>query len=537
MILSVVVPVYNQAAGIEANVAEIERRVAAGFDRRFEIVVVSDGSDDRTEEHALRHGSSRVRVFHYDRNLGKGYAVKLGARESHGRWVALVDADLDLDPAAIPGYLRLAEQEHLDFVVGSKRHPESQVSYPRSRRVTSWAYQQLVRVLFRLDVRDTQVGLKLFRREVADEVLPLLIVKQFAFDLELLAVARSLGFERIAEQPVRLDYQFTGSGVRSLAVLRALVDTLAIFYRLRILHYYDRKRRLIGPVGAARPRSTAPLVSAVCTRATAAGLPAGERLEIVELEAHGSMRDAARRAHGDVLALVARAGRVAVNFLSATVPLLEHTDVPAVVVPALAPLKGTLLTRAAAAVQESRLGGGGIYFRFTPGNIRRVGDFPTESVVIRRDVYLGLPDDTPTAAVCGALAARGTPALYTPETVVVVAPRPLFGPHLRAIASHGRARGLSLRRREPGAVRASTVGAFGLLVFAVALVPALLLGGVLLDVWVPLAVAYVLALALTALGGAARFRSLRVGALAFAGIAATHAVFTVSLIRGLVGRR
>src|SRR5262245_23091899 len=78
IVLSVVVPVYNQAAGIEANVAEIERRVAGGFDRRFEIVVVSDGSDDRTEEHALRHGSNRVRVFHYDRNLGKGYAVKLG---------------------------------------------------------------------------------------------------------------------------------------------------------------------------------------------------------------------------------------------------------------------------------------------------------------------------------------------------------------------------------------------------------------------------------------------------------------------------
>ncbi len=78
------------------------------------------------------------------------------------------------------------------------------VHYPRSRRVGSWLYQQFVRLLFKLDVRDTQVGLKLFRREVAEEVLPLLLVKQFAFDLEFLAVARALGYGRIREEPVPL---------------------------------------------------------------------------------------------------------------------------------------------------------------------------------------------------------------------------------------------------------------------------------------------------------------------------------------------
>ena len=76
--------------------------------------------------------------------------------------------------------------------------------------VSSWLYQQLVRLLFRLEVRDTQVGLKVFRREVAEQVLPLLLVKRFAFDLELLAVARAFGFDRIRELPIRLDYRFSG---------------------------------------------------------------------------------------------------------------------------------------------------------------------------------------------------------------------------------------------------------------------------------------------------------------------------------------
>ncbi len=64
-----------------------------------------------------------MRVIHYDRNLGKGYAVKLGALAAEGDWVALVDADLDLDPSAVPAFLEAARREGLDFAIGSKRHP------------------------------------------------------------------------------------------------------------------------------------------------------------------------------------------------------------------------------------------------------------------------------------------------------------------------------------------------------------------------------------------------------------------------------
>src|SRR5207237_2235062 len=115
------------------------------------------------------------------------------------------------------------------------------------------SYQQLNHFLFRLDVRETPAGLKVFRRGVVEEVMPLLLVKRFAFDLELLAVATALGYDRIRELPVRLDYRFTGSGVRSSAVLLALWDTAAIFYRLRILRTYERKRRLLHGAGLLAP--------------------------------------------------------------------------------------------------------------------------------------------------------------------------------------------------------------------------------------------------------------------------------------------
>src|ERR671937_2335889 len=262
-LLTVVIPVYNGGDQVVGNVEVIRRAIADRLpDVEIELLVVSDGSIDGTAERLLERRSEGVRVLHYDRNLGKGYAVKAGALAAHGEWIGLVDADLDLDPRSIPDYLDAARRDGLDFAIGSKRHPQSVVHYPRSRRAASWFYQQLNRLLFRLDVRDTQVGLKVFSRRVAEDVLPLLLVKRFAFDLELLAVARSLGYDRIRELPIRLEYRFSGSGVGSLAVLGALWDTAAIFYRLRILRTYERKRRFFRGAAATAPEQL-PLVSVV----------------------------------------------------------------------------------------------------------------------------------------------------------------------------------------------------------------------------------------------------------------------------------
>ena len=96
-VLSVIVPVYNLAGSIVENVRIIHDRVSAGIAGPLEVIVVSDGSVDRTDERLLAEKLADVRVLHYDRNLGKGYAVKVGALEARGRWIGYVDADLDLD--------------------------------------------------------------------------------------------------------------------------------------------------------------------------------------------------------------------------------------------------------------------------------------------------------------------------------------------------------------------------------------------------------------------------------------------------------
>jgi glycosyltransferase involved in cell wall biosynthesis len=238
--LSVVVPAYREGKRIYDNLIRLLDELNK-LDATYEVIVVSDGNTDATVREARRVGSPRVRVFHYPMNIGKGFALSLGVAQCVGELVTFIDADMELDPANIAVFIDLMESSNCDAVIGSKRHPDSKVSYPRFRRFQSWAYQILIRLLFNLNVRDTQTGLKLFRRQVLLESLPLLAIKKFAFDLELLVVARQLGYRNVCEAPISLDFQFE-STVNLGSAGRVLWDTAAIFYRLRILRYYERRR-------------------------------------------------------------------------------------------------------------------------------------------------------------------------------------------------------------------------------------------------------------------------------------------------------
>ena len=242
MQLSVVVPAYREGPRIHQNLRRLLHELDQ-LETDYEVVVVSDGNTDATAAEAERVGSDRIKVLQYPVNRGKGFALRLGVDQSTGRLVTFIDADMELNPAEIKNFIELLREQNADIVIGSKRHRLSRVHYPMFRRLQSVGYQLLIRLLFDVGVRDTQTGLKLFRREVLADVLPLLAVKQFAFDLELLVVARHLGYTRVVEAPIELSYQFS-STISPRAVFKILWDTAAIYYRLHITHYYERRTPL-----------------------------------------------------------------------------------------------------------------------------------------------------------------------------------------------------------------------------------------------------------------------------------------------------
>jgi len=229
--LTVVVPYYNPGPRLCPNVEQlVEVLASAGVS--FEVITVSDGSTDGSTEAMAALAHAAVRRVTLNRNWGKGQALRVGLAMGRGRYLGFIDADGDVAPDVLAPLASIMRAYQPDIILGSKRHPMSVVDYPALRRFYSWGYQQLIRVLFRLRVRDTQTGVKLVRREVLAAVLPRMVEKGFAFDLELFVVARHLGYQRLFEAPVRLGERFT-STISSAAVLHMLVDTLAIWRRLR----------------------------------------------------------------------------------------------------------------------------------------------------------------------------------------------------------------------------------------------------------------------------------------------------------------
>lgn len=244
--LSVVIPACHQAETIFQDIKKIDE-VLRGIKYDYEIVVVVDGKDDKTFQNAKKAEGKKIKITGYETNHGKGYAVRFGMARTKGDIVAFIDAGMDLDPNGLSMLLEHFEWYNADIVVGSKRHPVSLINYPRSRKLLSWGYQMLTHVMFGLNIRDTQVGMKFFKRKVLENVLPRLIVKTYAFDIEMLAVAYSLGYKRIYEAPIRIDWSLNRStitGSLGKTVFAMLWDTSAVFYRLKLLHYYsDHNKR------------------------------------------------------------------------------------------------------------------------------------------------------------------------------------------------------------------------------------------------------------------------------------------------------
>ncbi len=234
-------PVYRQEKTIAANIKNILIELEK-LGVQFELIVVIDGKIDNSFDEAKKVKSKHLQVVGYQTNHGKGYAVRFGMSHSEGDIIGFIDSGGDISENGISIMLEHFRWYKADIIIGSKRHPASRVQYPWQRKILSFVYQLVIQWLFGLKVRDSQVGLKFYRREVLEDVLPRLLVKQFAFDIEILAVANYLGYKKIFEAPVDID--FTGlSSISSknfwIISLRTLWDTIAVFYRLKLLRYYD----------------------------------------------------------------------------------------------------------------------------------------------------------------------------------------------------------------------------------------------------------------------------------------------------------
>jgi glycosyltransferase involved in cell wall biosynthesis len=231
--ISVVLPAYNE----ENQISETVRKVKSSLDGNYEyeIIIVDDGSRDGTRNEALRIADGRtVKVVAYDQNMGKGHAIKCGLKNATGDVLVFLDSDTEIDPRVLERYVLALNDAGL--AIGSKRVAGSHVHVPFARRFLSFGFFVVMRLMTGLKVSDTQTGLKAGRKEALSKILPLLSVKRYAFDVEILVVAQLL-HTKIVELPVDITLSARFS---AKAVLRMWIDLMGITYRLRIKRWYQK---------------------------------------------------------------------------------------------------------------------------------------------------------------------------------------------------------------------------------------------------------------------------------------------------------
>jgi len=233
MKVSVLMPCYNEGNHIRDSLTSVGQMLeGAGLD--YEIVVVDDGSTDGTAEEASKIPDGHVKIVGYKPNKGKGHALRYGFQKATGDVIVFMDSDSEITPPDIHSYIHALASA--DIAVGSRRNPRSVVKAPGARRLLSYWFNTLAKLMTGVKIPDTQSGFKASRREALEKIFPLLSVRRYAFDLEMLTVASMLRM-RIVDLPVRV-HQSVLFSVRHIA--RMLVDMAGIAYRLRVLRWYQK---------------------------------------------------------------------------------------------------------------------------------------------------------------------------------------------------------------------------------------------------------------------------------------------------------
>ena len=232
--LSIIIPAYNEEALIASTLDGLQTYLSARPEQ-FEIIVVDDGSQDKTVA-SIRAWKNRngteLHLLVNEKNMGKGFSIRRGVLESRGRYLIFIDADLPYELNAIDDFLK-ALRSGCDLAIGSRVLPGSEVrGVPALRYAAGQVFSWMVQALLFRGLPDTQCGFKSFKSAAAKEIFRRLTISGFGFDVELLFVARKLKF---AIRPVAVHM----IEHRHRSRVRLFIDSLKMFANLFMVRWMD----------------------------------------------------------------------------------------------------------------------------------------------------------------------------------------------------------------------------------------------------------------------------------------------------------
>ena len=478
--VSILVPVYNIEKNIEKNINILIEKISP-FMTNFEIIISDDGSDDNSKkaiEKICAENKNIIGVYSKE-NHGKGNALKRACEIANGKYIIFCDGDMEIDPSQLENFFEIMNKENADIVIGSKRHKNSVVNYSNTRKIISFVYFMFVKIFFHLPIQDTQTGLKLFKREAIINIFPRILVKAFAYDLEVLVACNSNG-KKIVSAPVIVNPNRHFGLIKLNVLWKTFIDTLAIFYRLNIVKFYKelfeelKSNPLVSIIIPLKKindyikEETEYLLEQTYKNFELIILPdfcyeeeidleifKDKRIKIIET---GNLPPALKRAkgveisNGEILAFLDDDTYPEKDWLKNSLRGMETKNIKALGGPAVTSPKDNFSKQISGLIYGSALMSGKHKARYVPDKVQYVRDYPSCNFIITKELYEKVGgfdseywpgEDT---ILCNNIMKANEKILYTPEALVYHHRRDLFFGHFKQLKGYAWHRGYFVKK-------------------------------------------------------------------------------------------
>ncbi|WP_432632255.1 glycosyltransferase family 2 protein [Brachyspira sp.] len=478
--VSILVPVYNIEKNIEKNINILIEKISP-FMTNFEIIISDDGSKDNSKkiiEKICAENKNIIGVYSKE-NHGKGNALKRACEIANGKYIIFCDGDMEIDPSQLENFFEIMNKENADIVIGSKRHKNSVVNYSNTRKIISFVYFMFVKIFFHLPIQDTQTGLKLFKREAIINIFPRILVKAFAYDLEVLVACNSNG-KKIVSAPVIVNPNRHFGFIKLSVLWKTFIDTLAIFYRLNIVKFYKdlfeelKSNPLVSIIIPLKKINdyikdeTEYLLEQTYKNFELIILPdfyseeeidlnifKDKRIKIIET---GNLPPALKRAkgveisNGEILAFLDDDTYPEKDWLKNSLRAMETKNIKALGGPAVTSPKDNFSKQISGLIYGSALMSGKHKARYVPDKVQYVRDYPSCNFIITKELYEKVGgfdseywpgEDT---ILCNNIMKANEKILYTPEALVYHHRRDLFFGHFKQLKGYAWHRGYFVKK-------------------------------------------------------------------------------------------
>ena len=479
-LVSILVPVYNIEKNIEKNINILIEKISP-FIENFEIIISDDGSEDNSKkiiEKICKENKNIIGVYSKE-NHGKGNALKRACEIAKGKYIIFCDGDMEINPSQLENFFEIMNKKNADIVIGSKRHKDSIVNYSNIRKIISFVYFMFVKIFFNLPIQDTQTGLKLFKREAIINIFPRILVKAFAYDLEVLVACNSNG-KKIVSAPVIVNPNRHFGFIKLSVLWKTFIDTLAIFYRLNIVKFYEdlfEELKLNSLVSIIIPlkkindyikEEVEYLLEQTYKNFEVIILPDSFSNEEIDLEIFkdkrikiietGNIPPALKRAKGveiskgEILAFLDDDTYPEKDWLKNSLRAMETKNIKALGGPAVTSPKDNFSKQISGLIYGSALMSGKHKARYVPNKVQYVSDYPSCNFIITKELYQKVGgfdseywpgEDT---ILCNNIMKANEKILYTPEALVYHHRRNLFFGHFKQLKGYAWHRGYFVKK-------------------------------------------------------------------------------------------